>query len=254
MGTLYSASWATEHVISAALNPNLQTWIPLPLSLRAIQGDIPVPDSTRTCPKSDPSVYLTIPSGPNSTVGAFSPTPDAQTTLEFFITPVRKRRPTAVPPTPQRALTIPSICRTAPALVDRVPPSPSFAALLDFDTNYATPRRPSTSPIRDATPPALTSLERRSHLCSARVVCATCRTPGTNFPACPHCSAAWCSLTCGLPNGARHVCPAAATPKPSPSRPGTGISKSPLVLTPMPITIALPLVRTRPPNREADVQ
>ncbi|KAJ7366837.1 hypothetical protein DFH08DRAFT_1004424 [Mycena albidolilacea] len=192
--------------------------------------------------KSDPSVYLTIRSGLTSTVGAFSPTPDAQTALEFFITPVRKRRPTVVPPTPQRALTIPSICRTAPALADRVPPSPSSAPLLDFDTDYATPRRASTSPIRDATPPALASLERRSRLCSPRVVCATCRTPGTNFPACPRCSAAWCSRACRLPNGARHVCSAAATPKPSPSpsRPGTGISKSPLASTPMPILLSSP--------------
>ncbi|KAJ7336424.1 hypothetical protein DFH08DRAFT_965297 [Mycena albidolilacea] len=111
-----------------------------------------------------------------------------------------------------------------------------------------------TSPIRDATPPALTSLSRLSRLCSVPVVCATCRTPGTNFPACPRCSAAWCSLACRLRHGARQVCPAAATLNPSPSRPGTGMSKSPLVLTPMPITITLPLVRTLPPNREADVQ
>ncbi|KAJ7863146.1 hypothetical protein B0H14DRAFT_3863011 [Mycena olivaceomarginata] len=169
--------------------------------------------------KSDPSVYLTIRSGPNSTVGAFSPTPDAQTALD-----ARSPFP------PSAALHPPS--QTAP------PPSPSSAPLLDFDTDYATPR--STSPIRDATPPALASLERRSRLCSARVVCATCRTPGTNFPACPRCSAAWCSRACRLPNGARHVCRAAATPKPSPSRPGTGISKSPLAATPMPILLSSP--------------
>ncbi|KAF7365241.1 hypothetical protein MVEN_00395900 [Mycena venus] len=164
--------------------------------------------------KTDPSVYLTVRTGTHSAFGAFSPTPDAHSSLQFFATPVRRKRPTVVPPVPERSHTIPSISRTAPSLADRVPPSPSSAPLLDFDTDYATPCRVlgSPAPIHDPTPPTLASVERRSRLCSNRMLCATCRTSGTNFPACARCGAAWCSRACRLPNGVRHVCPA-ATPQ-----------------------------------------
>ncbi|KAF7346305.1 hypothetical protein MSAN_01857900 [Mycena sanguinolenta] len=173
--------------------------------------------------KSSASVYLTVRTGAHSVFGAFSPTPSAHSALEFFVSP-RKRRPVVppVPPLPQRALTIPSISRTAPFNADRATPvSPSSAPLLDFDTGYATPRPPprsSSTPLHAdvGTPPALASLERRSRLSSTRMQCATCRAPGANFPTCPRCGAAWCSRACRIPNGVRHVCP--AVPVPSPKR------------------------------------
>ncbi|KAJ6508816.1 hypothetical protein C8R45DRAFT_968820 [Mycena sanguinolenta] len=183
--------------------------------------------------KSSPSVYLTVRTGAHSVFGAFSPTPSAHSALELFVSP-RKRR-SAVPPLPQRALTIPSISRTAPFNADRASPlSPASSPWLDFDTGYAAPRPPpSSTPVHAADPgtaPALASLERRSRLCANRVQCATCRTPGTNFPACPRCGAAWCSRACRIPNGVRHVCPAAPVPSPkrAHSRPPTGISLPPI--------------------------
>ncbi|KAJ7134600.1 hypothetical protein C8R44DRAFT_870219 [Mycena epipterygia] len=179
--------------------------------------------------KAGPSVYLTVRTGKYTAFGAFSPTPSAEASLQFF-TPQKTRRPSmpsawSTPvPVPARAHTIPSICRTASASFasDLAPPSPSSAAaasLLDFDRD-CTPRRPRTAPV-DATPPSLASLEKRSRICTPRVLCATCHTPGTNYPACARCGAAWCSRACRLPGGMRHVCP------PAP-RAGTGISSPPV--------------------------
>ncbi|KAJ6584949.1 hypothetical protein B0H19DRAFT_1059270 [Mycena capillaripes] len=190
--------------------------------------------------KTVPSIYLTVRS--NSAFGAFSPTPDAHAALRFFATPTRKQRPTLIMPVPERAHTIPSISRTAPSISDRAPPSPASAPLLDFDTDYAKRKAP-----HDSTPPSLASLERRSRLCANRVFCATCRTSGTSFPACPRCGAAWCSRACRLPNGVRHAC-RAASPAASPaprarSRSRTGISSPPVAIspsTPVPIPITSP--------------
>ncbi|KAJ7250896.1 hypothetical protein B0H12DRAFT_658995 [Mycena haematopus] len=176
--------------------------------------------------KRSASVYLTVRSA-HSVFGAFSPTPDAHAALAVLVAPRRTKK---FPPLPTRALTIPSISRTA-APFSAVPVSPSSAPLLDFDTGYATPRpTASPPPPQDATAPALASLERRSRLCATRTECATCGVPGTNFPACGRCGAVWCSRACRLPNGVRHVC------NPSPSskqpRPGTGISTPPVPLPP----------------------
>ncbi|KAJ7175829.1 hypothetical protein C8R46DRAFT_1214290 [Mycena filopes] len=120
------------------------------------------------------------------------------------------------------------------------------AALLDFDRGYATPRPippPSPAP-QSGTAPALASLERRSRFCAKRVFCATCRAPGSNFPACARCGAAWCSRACRLPNGARHVCPSAASGADAPaplSR--TGISSPPVPISPAAARISIPSPR-----------
>ncbi|KAJ7031523.1 hypothetical protein C8F04DRAFT_1110533 [Mycena alexandri] len=194
--------------------------------------------------KTDPSVYLTVRSGNHSAFGAFSPTPDAQPLLQFFATP-KRRRPPIPPPMPVRAQTIPSISRTASSFsiaAERSSTPPSASPLFDFDRGYVTPRPiPPSSPVsHSGTPPALASLERRSRFCAKRVFCATCNVPGTNFPSCARCGAAWCSRACRLPNGARHVCPAAPTTSPAPlSR--AGISRPPVAIIPAaPIPIPTP--------------
>ncbi|KAJ7935618.1 hypothetical protein B0H13DRAFT_1948894, partial [Mycena leptocephala] len=222
-----SPSFPPESIVALPRLRRCRTSSSLVSSSSKITLDLPT--------KTDPaSVYLTVRKGTNSVSGAFSPTGDAHAALQFFVTPVRRRRPTVVPPLPERALTIPSISRTASSsFADRVPPSPDSAPLLDFDTDYATPR-PVNSLARDPTPPTLASLERRSRLCSNRVLCATCRTPGTNFPVCARCGVAWCSRACRLPNGVRHVCLAASPAQYSRARMGTGISSSPVAIAPSP--------------------
>ncbi|KAJ7670228.1 hypothetical protein B0H17DRAFT_1209454 [Mycena rosella] len=194
--------------------------------------------------KADPSLYLTVRSGKHTAVGAFSPTPDASASLQFFGPQPRSRRTlppsawstrTSAPP-PLRALSIPSISRTAPSSGSSIsdlapsPISPAAASLLDFDRAYA-PRakRHATS---DGTPAALAALERRSRLCTSRVFCATCRTPGTNFPACARCGNAWCSRACRLPNGARHVCP----------QPAQGLSRTGISCSPVPMSAPAPIL------------
>ncbi|KAK7048339.1 hypothetical protein R3P38DRAFT_2868754 [Favolaschia claudopus] len=173
--------------------------------------------------KTDPSVYLTLRSGTNSAVGAFSPTPAAHDALQLFLTPQRKRRrrpATASPvtPLPERALTIPSISRAPPPISDRAPPSPSSAPLLDFHPLAPTP--PQTT---------LASVERRSRL-TFQIKCATCRAPGTNFPACPRCGVAWCSRQCRIA-GKQHACRAELLGNERRQcRTGTGISQPPIVL------------------------
>ncbi|KAJ7675884.1 hypothetical protein DFH06DRAFT_1292097 [Mycena polygramma] len=181
--------------------------------------------------KTSPSIYLTVRS--HSAFGAFSPTPDAQSALQFFATPPRRqpRRPALAMPVPERAQTVPSISRTASSFADRAPPSPASAPLLDFDTDYARPRKGA----HDPTSPALASLERRSRFCANRVVCATCLVPGTNFPACPRCGAAWCSRACRLPNGVRHVCPAAGRSRTAISTPPVPMVAPPSPPVPIPI-------------------
>ncbi|KAJ7109708.1 hypothetical protein C8R43DRAFT_176973 [Mycena crocata] len=179
--------------------------------------------------KAVPSVYLTVRTGKHTAFGAFSPTPDAHSALQFFTTPTR-RRPSIVHPTPVpvRAQTVPSISRTASSfsisdLSPSTSPSPA-SSLLDFDRDY-TPRPSPSRRGQDPTPPALASVEKRSRISSKRMLCATCRAPGTNFPACGRCGSAWCSRSCRLPNGVRHVC-AGAPPQLS----RTGISSTPLAI------------------------
>ncbi|KAJ7780629.1 hypothetical protein DFH07DRAFT_792976 [Mycena maculata] len=181
--------------------------------------------------KAEPSVYLTVRTSVNP-FGSFSPTPPATASLQFFATP--SRPPSAwSTPAPKRTRSIPSISRTASSFsideLARSPISPVTASLLDFEHDYAPASKHQPIPLpdrpRDATAPALASLEKRSRL-TKRVHCATCRTPGTNFPACARCGDAWCSRVCRLPNGVRHVCSVTAPL----SR--TGISRTPLVSPP----------------------
>ncbi|KAJ7459839.1 hypothetical protein FB451DRAFT_1563542 [Mycena latifolia] len=197
--------------------------------------------------KADPSVYLTVRSGRHTAVGAFSPTADATASLQFFTSKAKSPPPSAWT-TPRRSatapacttLSIPSISRTASSFgasdLAPSPTSPAAASLLDFDRNCA-PKRTMSA---DSTPPALASLERRSRLCANRVFCATCRTPGTNFPACARCGSAWCSRACRLPGGKRHVCLPQATAAPAPvSR--TGISSPPVPVPSAPARVSVPV-------------
>ncbi|KAJ6559216.1 hypothetical protein DFH09DRAFT_1162250 [Mycena vulgaris] len=187
--------------------------------------------------KADPSIYLTVRSGNHTAGGAFSPTPSAAAALQFFTATAHPARRPPMPsawttPVPVRGHTIPSISRTASSFdVGHLSSSPDSSSLLDFDRDCA----PKRFPV-DSTPPALASLEKRSRLCTKRVFCATCRTPGTNFPACARCGSAWCSRACRLPGGVRHVCTAAPNP---PSR--TGISTPPVpTRAPTPTSILIP--------------
>ncbi|KAJ7505344.1 hypothetical protein B0H11DRAFT_1978172 [Mycena galericulata] len=183
--------------------------------------------------KADPSVYLTVRTGVNPPFGAFSPTPSAAASLQFFATP-RRRPPMPSAwsaPAPERTPSIPSISRTASSFsIDELPRSPqssAAASLLDFERGYApTLKQPIPDKYSDPTPPALASVEKRSRLCTKRMLCATCRTPGTNFPICARCGDAWCSRACRLPSGVRHVCSGTAPL----SR--TGISSTPLPISP----------------------
>jgi len=78
----------------------------------------------------------------------------------------------------------------------------------------------STSPVRPPSPislssshhvrsdlhPILAQVEGKSRLCTQRVYCSTCRKAGTDFPRCGKCGETWCSRTCRLVGGKRHLC------------------------------------------------
>ncbi|KAJ7095889.1 hypothetical protein B0H15DRAFT_827498 [Mycena belliarum] len=204
--------------------------------------------------KADPSVYLTVRGGRHA-LGAFCPTPDAASALQPFARRTPKRlwlAPASPAPghPPLRPLSIPSISRTVAFAAS--PVSPATEPLLDFDRDYTAPKRALTT---DGTPPALAALERRSRLCTARVFCATCRAPGTNFPACARCASAWCSRECRLAGGKRHVClsseerPLASAPAPRVGATRTGISNAPFpVPVPIPRAPSAPMSATPIPK------
>lgn len=55
--------------------------------------------------------------------------------------------------------------------------------------------------------PILAKLERESKFCSQTVCCSTCGKPGHDYPRCGKCGVMWCSRTCRLVAGKRHICP-----------------------------------------------
>lgn len=55
--------------------------------------------------------------------------------------------------------------------------------------------------------PVLAKLEKESRLCTQMVYCSTCKKPGQDYPRCGKCGVMWCSRTCRLVAGKRHICP-----------------------------------------------
>ena len=55
--------------------------------------------------------------------------------------------------------------------------------------------------------PILAKLERESKFCSQMMFCSTCGKPGHDYPRCGKCGVLWCSRTCRLVAGKRHICP-----------------------------------------------
>ncbi|CAK5270314.1 unnamed protein product [Mycena citricolor] len=169
--------------------------------------------------KTDPSVYLTVRGGKTS-VGSFSPIPDAQSALRVLAKPARHpvlawiSGPSVAPSPPKLLTAIPSISRTASSSPVSSPTTTAATSLSDYDRNYyhptkmptprATEHSQTTTPC--GTPPGLASLERSSRLCTTFVHCATCGTSGSKFPSCGRCGQSWCSRACRLPGGVRHSC------------------------------------------------
>ena len=54
--------------------------------------------------------------------------------------------------------------------------------------------------------PTLAQLEKKSKFCKQKLYCSTCRKAGTDFPRCAKCGEMWCSRSCRLVGGKRHVC------------------------------------------------
>jgi hypothetical protein len=54
--------------------------------------------------------------------------------------------------------------------------------------------------------PILAQLERKSKFCTQKISCSTCRKIGSDFPRCGKCGETWCSRSCRLVEGKRHVC------------------------------------------------
>jgi len=54
--------------------------------------------------------------------------------------------------------------------------------------------------------PILAQLETKSKFCTQKVYCSTCKKSGSDFPSCGKCPERWCSRSCRLVGGKRHVC------------------------------------------------
>lgn len=86
---------------------------------------------------------------------------------------------------------------------------------------FPTPKRGHQSPVMLSPPmttktshrspsgmhPVLAKLERESKLCTQIADCSTCRKSGYDYPRCSRCGVKWCSRTCRLVAGKRHICP-----------------------------------------------
>ncbi|KAF9077652.1 hypothetical protein BDP27DRAFT_483019 [Rhodocollybia butyracea] len=59
--------------------------------------------------------------------------------------------------------------------------------------------------------PILSELERRSKLCNTIVGCATCGKLGSDYPRCGNCGEMWCSRSCRLRDGKKHICASKAS-------------------------------------------
>lgn len=60
--------------------------------------------------------------------------------------------------------------------------------------------------VQSDLPPILAQLERKSKFCTQKMYCSTCRKSGADFPRCGKCGESWCSRSCRLVEGKRHVC------------------------------------------------
>ncbi|KAF9533255.1 hypothetical protein CPB83DRAFT_539323 [Crepidotus variabilis] len=55
--------------------------------------------------------------------------------------------------------------------------------------------------------PILAKLEKSSRFCTQTIYCSTCGKSGSDYPRCAKCGEQWCSRSCRLVGGKRHVCP-----------------------------------------------
>jgi hypothetical protein len=137
--------------------------------------------------------------------GFFTPLGSATTSLREFISvspyssPKRRRTSSHDQRTPISSHhedsspkpKVPYITRTSPS-PPVLPPSPTSSSF---------------SVISHSNPhPILAQLERKSRFCTQKVHCSTCRKVGTDFPRCGRCGTMWCSRSCRLVGGKRHVC------------------------------------------------
>lgn len=82
--------------------------------------------------------------------------------------------------------------------------------------NRPSPEKGYQSPVmsikvsQDSSPagihPILAKLEKDSKFCTQMVFCSTCEQPGRDYPRCGKCGVMWCSRTCRLVAGKRHIC------------------------------------------------
>ncbi|KAF8807121.1 hypothetical protein BYT27DRAFT_7189209 [Phlegmacium glaucopus] len=81
---------------------------------------------------------------------------------------------------------------------------------IPYITRTPSPTSPSSSMIshnvHSDLHPILARLEKKSKLCTKKVYCSTCGKAGSDFPRCGKCGEFWCSRSCRLVEGKRHVC------------------------------------------------
>lgn len=92
---------------------------------------------------------------------------------------------------------IPYITRTTHI----TPPSPTSTT-----SSLSPPMSPVMTPKTDLHP-VLARLEQTSRFRAQLMQCTTCQKEGSDFPRCPKCGNSWCSRSCRLVGGKRHVCP-----------------------------------------------
>ncbi|KAF9267449.1 hypothetical protein L218DRAFT_688735 [Marasmius fiardii PR-910] len=95
-------------------------------------------------------------------------------------------------------------------------PCISRASLYD-DDEFSSPASMSSTDLLDdlssPQPPLpksdmkiLYALEKKSRLCTHRAQCSTCGKLGSDFPRCGKCGELWCSRSCRLRDGTKHIC------------------------------------------------
>jgi len=90
---------------------------------------------------------------------------------------------------------VPYITRTLPPSPVQVCP-PSSTSSFSMTSHH----------VQSNLTPILAQLEKKSKLCRQKMHCSTCRKTGADFPRCGKCGESWCSRSCRLVEGKRHVC------------------------------------------------
>ncbi|KAJ8080599.1 hypothetical protein PM082_017433 [Marasmius tenuissimus] len=94
---------------------------------------------------------------------------------------------------------IPSISRASLYDESTSPASASSVNLLEDSDSPAVSHKTDMNPI-------LHDLEKRSRFCTSRAACSTCGKQGSDFPRCGKCGELWCSRSCRLRDGNKHIC------------------------------------------------